>query len=95
MRHAWGSSVVVVALVGGLCFGGVGLGISPAEAAPGGGGKTDLTTNIHVIDSSSPPIVVGEVVGFDAGRNVFVALSPALANADPPLCGVAPSLFSD
>lgn len=56
-----------------------------AEAAPGGGGKADLTTNLHVIDSSSPPVVVGEVIGLDAGRNIIIALSPALANAEPPL----------
>lgn len=56
------------------------------EAAAGGGGtgKGDLKTNIHVIDSSSPPIVVGEVIGFNT-VSVFVALSPTLVNADPPL----------
>jgi hypothetical protein len=60
------------------------------EAAPGGGGgrgsKADLTTNIQVVDSSSPQVVVGEVIGLDAGpRHVFVVLSPSLANGDPPL----------
>jgi hypothetical protein len=55
-----------------------------AAAEGGGTGKGDLKTNVHVIDSSSPPIVVGEVVGF-ATATVYVALSPALAIADPPL----------
>ena len=56
-----------------------------ADAAPGGAGKADLTTNLHVIDSSSPPVVVGEVVGFHEPAAVYVALSPSLANANPPL----------
>lgn len=57
-----------------------------AEAAPGGGGKANLETNLQVVDSSSPQVVIGEVVGLDAGpRHVFVVLSPSLGNAGPPL----------
>lgn len=43
------------------------------------------SSSVQVVDSSSPPVVVGEVIGVDQNRDLFVAISSELINADPPL----------
>ena len=77
----------LVALMAGIVV--VAGGVQEAVAAPGGGGsggsKNDLTTNLQVVDSSSSPVVVGEVVSLDGYKNPIVALSLSLVNAEPPL----------
>lgn len=89
MILTWGTVIRLMSITGLLLT--ITLLAKSGEAAPPGvgGGKTDLTINLQVVDSGSSPVVLGEVIGINKGLGLYVALSPSLANADPPLIVLA------